>query len=73
MGAVHVTLSFVGVAVAAVTPGAAGLPGFSATSVTVMVSVCVAVPRPVACTITIYSLLPAAFAGVVLWTSCGFS
>ena len=62
-----------------VTVGASGLPGFSASSsVTVTVIVCDTLfsrsPVPlVTSTTTRYSLLPAAFAGVVLTTSCASS
>ena len=62
-----------------VTAGASGLPGFSpSTSVTVTVIVCVTLfsrsPVPlVTSTTTMYSLLPASFAGSVLASSCASS
>ena len=64
---------------AAVTVGASGFAGGSASSVTVMVSVRGSVDSarapvpPVAVTFTIYTLLAAAFTGSVLCTSVGFS
>ena len=78
MGAVQLTFNSVGLAWGAVTVGASGFPGASVTSVTVMVSVCVAViaraSAPlVAVTVMIYSLLVAAFAGVALSASPGIS
>ena len=78
MGAVQLTFNSVGLALGPVTVGASGFPGASVTSVTVMVSVCLAVisraPAPlVAVTVRIYSLLVAAFAGVELSASLGFS
>ena len=58
--------------------GAAGLSGGSGTSVTVIVSVCLAVDRRppvplVALTTTMYSLLRAALLGDVLAASVGLS
>ena len=66
------------VVVISVTVGVAGLPGGSCTSVTVTMSVLLTdnarAPAPlVAVTVTTYTLFPAAFAGVVLCTSVGFS
>ena len=72
-GALQVTFTSLIVTVATV--GASGLPGFSASSsVTVTVIVCDTLfsrsPVPlVTFTTTMYSLLPASFAGVVLSTS----
>ena len=76
-GALHTTFSLLTDTV--VTVGAAGVPGCSSSSsVTVTVSVCSArfsrSPVPLlTSTTTRYSLLPAAFAGSVLSTSCASS